>query len=81
MDVNEINNSTDHILQINVNFFVVQQLIDHLQLSIPWSPYQCSISILHFYQQNLLKKKKKTAKYEEKNRKWMWYNNNELTIN
>ena len=39
---------THHIQQININFFAVQQSIDHMQMSIRWSPNQCVPSTLHF---------------------------------
>ena len=49
MRCGEINNSTYHSLHININFFAVQQSIDHIQKSYLWSYNQCSISILYFF--------------------------------
>ena len=37
---------TDRVLQINVNFFTVQQSIDHTQIIMMWSMMQCRISKL-----------------------------------
>ena len=45
------------ILQINVNFFEVQQSINHTPIPTPQSNNQCCISILHiFFIKNLIKK-------------------------
>ena len=40
--------STDRILQINVNFFAVQQSIDNITMSFSWSAHQSGLSfVLH----------------------------------
>ena len=47
--------STNHfILQININLFEVQQSIDHLQMSIHWSTYQCGIATSKFILNHLI---------------------------
>ena len=49
MRCDEMNNSTDRALQININFFAVQQSIDHIRMSFHWSSTQCGPFVLQFF--------------------------------